>query len=225
VLGREKFDPVAGNRRLLELAVDAHGLTPEAVQAAAYEINREIERFLDQYNLEFSVQAFERLLYETLGVTFRVSVAEVEREFWRAAVTLTPTDGIGEVLDLLAAHGVKTAVLSNTAFFSPVVEEELARHGLRKWFSFVATSSDYGLRKPNPRVFRAVVGRMGLAPADVWFVGDKPEYDVRGAVESGLCAVWYNPEGKPGAGDYDYLEVKSWREFIERLRPLLAEKT
>lgn len=164
VLHQETFDPVAGNRRLLEFAIDTHGLKPEAVQSVADDISREIERFRDEYMVEFSVQSFQKLLYETLGVTFTIGPVEAELEFWRAAVSLTPTEGIFEVLDMLAANHIKTGVLSNTAFFSPVVEEELARHGLRKWFSFVATSADYGLRKPNPRVFRAVVGRMGLGP-------------------------------------------------------------
>lgn len=224
VLRQERFDPVAGNRRLLQFAASTHGLTAEAVQAVADDLSREIELFRDQYNVEFSVQAFQRLLYEALGVKFRINAAEAEREFWRAAVTLTPTEGISEVLDLLAAKHIKTGVLSNTAFFGTVLEEELARHGLGHRFSFVATSVDYGLRKPNPRVFKAVLGKMELAPADVWFVGDKLEYDIRGAISSGLCAVWYNPENRPRSGDYDCLEVKSWHEFMGILKPLLEGK-
>lgn len=221
VLHQEKFDPMAGNNRLLELAVETYGLTPEAVQAVADDLFREIEPFRDQHNFEFNEQSFQRLLYETLGVTFRISDAEAEKEFWRAAVTFAPTDGISEVLDMLAANHIKTAVLSNTVFSGPVLEEELARHRLAHRFSFVATSADYGLRKPNPRVFNAVLGRMGLAPVDVWFVGDKLEYDVRGAIDSGMCAVWYNPESQQRTGDYDCLEVKSWREFMELLGSLL----
>jgi len=224
VLHQETFDPVAGNRRLLEFVADAHGLTPEAVQDAADDISREIDRFRDEYMVEFSVQAFQKLLYETLSVKFTIGPAEAEREFWRAAVSLTPTEGIFEVLDMLAANRIQTGVLSNTAFSGAVLEEELARHNLAHRFAFVVTSADYGFRKPNPRIFKAAVNKMNLPPDRVWFVGDKPEYDIKGAVNAGLCAVWYNPENRPGAGDYDCLEVKSWREFMERLRPLLTEK-
>ncbi len=62
------------------------------------------------------VQSFQRLLYETLGISFNVSYSELEREFWQAAVTSTPTDGIFDVLDTLEKYRIKTGILSNSAW-------------------------------------------------------------------------------------------------------------
>jgi len=61
---------------------------------------------------------------------------------------------------------------------------------------------------------------MSLEPHDIWFVGDRLEYDIRGAIDYGLYPVWYNPEEKPGEIDGEYLEVRSWHEFREKVESL-----
>ena len=69
-------------------------------------------------------------------------------------------------------------------------------------------------------VFRIAVQKMGLQPADVWFVGDKLEYDVRGALDSGLFPVWYNWRGELSSLDGDYLEVKELAQVRGKIEQL-----
>lgn len=45
VLRQERFDPVAGNRRLLQFAASTHGLTAEAVQAVADDLSQRLSFF------------------------------------------------------------------------------------------------------------------------------------------------------------------------------------
>ncbi len=47
------------------------------------------------------------------------------------------------------------------------------------------TSSDYGARKPDPRVFAAVLERYGSAAVDAFFADDLPE-NIAGAEECGI---------------------------------------
>ena len=101
------------------------------------------------------------------------------------------------------------------------LEEELAKHNLVHRFSFLISSIDYVFRKPHRRLFQIAVKKMNLAPQDIWFVGDKLEYDIRGAIDYGLYPVWYNPEGKPGEIDDEYLEVRSWHEFREEIESVV----
>jgi putative hydrolase of the HAD superfamily len=220
VLRQVSFEPIVGNERLLQLAENASGLSPEDIQPVADELSTETLRLRDEHDIEFTIQSFQRLLYDGMGVSFSVGPLELEREFWHAAVTLSPADGIVEALDALDEHGIRTGILSNTPFTGSVLVEELEKHGLAHRFSFVIASADYGLRKPHPRIFQVAVRKMGLAPEDIWFVGDKPEYDIKGANDSGLCPVWYNPPGAPNTSGYECLEVRSWREFIEKIESL-----
>ena len=223
VLSLQSIDGVAGDRRLLELAENTAGLTAEDINLAAEELGRETVRLSDESMLQYTWQSFNRLLCETLGVTFRVSSAELEREFWNTALTFVPCEGIFGVLDALETSQVKTGILSNTSMTGPVLEEELAKHNLAHRFSFVISTADYGFRKPHGRIFQVAVRKMGLEPQDIWFVGDKLEYDVRGAIDAGLQPVWYNPQGKPNETDYECLEVRSWHEFAEKVKALRAD--
>ncbi len=220
VLHIESFDSLAGNRRLLELAQVNPGVTAEDVQKVADELNW-MNDARDESMIEYNCQNFQKLLYETLGVTFSISPAEMEREFWDAAIRYTPVTGIYELLDTLEISGIKTGILSNTIFSSSVLKNELAKHNLAYRFSFVITSGDYGVRKPHQHIFRLAVRKMGLKPGAIWVVGDKPDYDIKGALGAGLYPVWYNWRKESRKIDGDHLEIKNLAELkdvIERLR-------
>ena len=219
VLHLESLDTLAGNRRLLEFAEVNPGVTAEDVQAIVEEIGW-MNRAREESMIEFGCQSLQRLLYETLGVTFRVSYAEMEKEFWHTAVKYTPVAGIYELLDTLEANGIRTGILSNTIFCSSVLEEELARHNLAHRFSFVVTSADYCVRKPHRHIFRIAVRKMNLKPDDIWCVGDKLDYDIKGALDYGLYPVWYNWRNEEVTVEGDYLEIKDLYELRENIEQL-----
>lgn len=57
------------------------------------------------------------------------------------------------------------------------------------------TSSDYGARKPDPRVFAAVLERYGVAAADAFFADDLPE-NIAGAEQCGITGhLFMGPGG------------------------------
>ena len=222
VLHLAAFKSIAGNKKLLEFTEDALGLTPQDVQLAFDDLARESTPLQDESMLQLGIQSLQRLVYDNLGLTFTLGPLEMERLFWRTAIHFELTDGISEVLDTLEANRITKGILSNSGFTGTILEEELARHDLARRFSFVISTADYGFRKPHWRIFQIAARKMDLAPRDIWFVGDKLEYDIRGALDFGLCPVWYNPEGKPGTLDGDYLEVSSWHEFREKIDLLCA---
>lgn len=57
------------------------------------------------------------------------------------------------------------------------------------------TSSDYGARKPDPRVFAAVLERYGVSAVDAFFADDLPE-NIAGAEECGITGhLFTEPRG------------------------------
>jgi putative hydrolase of the HAD superfamily len=54
----------------------------------------------------------------------------------------------------------------------------------------VLISEELGIRKPDPVIFHAAAASLGLAPADVLYVGDHPEADVIGAAQAGMQTAW-----------------------------------
>ena len=220
ILHQEWISMVAGSERLLEFAENVPDLTAEEIQIVADEISQEVQQIRDGSMVEFGTQSFQRFLYEHLDISFSISFQEMEREFWNAAIAYSPSEGIFDLLDTLDKHQIKTGILSNSSFTGAVLEEELAKHNLAHRFSFLISSIDYGFRKPHKRLFQVAVRKMNLEPHDIWFIGDRLEYDVRGAIDYGLYPVWYNPDEKQGKIDGEYLEVRSWHEFREKVESL-----
>ena len=64
--------------------------------------------------------------------------------------------------------------------------------GLAKYFRAAVTARDFGVGKPDPRIFHAVAGALEVMPVDILHVGDDATLDVLGAVNSGMQAAWVN---------------------------------
>ncbi len=67
--------------------------------------------------------------------------------------------------------------------------------GIRSLFSVIVDSTQVGLAKPDPRIFRRAVDELGLPPAAATFVGDSLARDMKGAREVGMRHIWLAGEG------------------------------
>ncbi|GBD28707.1 (S)-2-haloacid dehalogenase [bacterium HR31] len=68
---------------------------------------------------------------------------------------------------------------------------------------FVGTTEEARIQKPNPRVYRWVLHRVGLDARDVLYCAG-PQFDVQGAMAAGMKAAWVNrPEGRLDTSEGD----------------------
>ena len=68
-------------------------------------------------------------------------------------------------------------------------EPEMRVLNLYDRFDLVVFSSDTRHQKPDPRIYTATLGRMGLAAPDVLFIGDNPENDITAPRRLGMQAL------------------------------------
>ena len=220
VLRLHTVDWIRANEAILKFAEKETGITPEELQDIANHINAEFEQVRIDSMIEQDVIGFYRLLFDTAGITLSISHEEAARTCWNTAYTFTPEEGIHDVLDILQKYKIRTGILSNGSFPGVLLEEELAKHNLLHRFSFIISSADYGVRKPHPRIYDIAARKMGLEPQEIWFVGDKPKFDIKGAITAGMHPIWYNPrDGKPDP-QYDCREINHWNEFIKLINSL-----
>jgi HAD superfamily hydrolase (TIGR01549 family) len=85
------------------------------------------------------------------------------------------------VLEELRAQGLKLGLVSNTG---RNLDEFVAHHRLD--VDAALGSRAFGRTKPHPTIFRAVLERLKVEPADSAMVGDSPEDDVDGARAAGI---------------------------------------
>jgi len=81
---------------------------------------------------------------------------------------------------------VRLALLTNNPFGAEVLE----RHGLHTNVFDSIAIADPAFRKPDVRAFAPMIESLGLAAADIAYVGDSVSADVEGARSAGLRAVW-----------------------------------
>ena len=99
--------------------------------------------------------------------------------------------GTIEALEQLAPR-YRLGVVSNA---NGTVRALMARLGLSRFFAAVVDSQEEGVQKPDPRLFRIGVERMGATPESTVYVGDIFTVDILGARGAGLSAVLIDPNG------------------------------
>ena len=167
-----------------------------------------------------------RLKYDLLGLTFDLPLSELEKLLWISTCPGEPMPGVQAMLAELRMRGVRTGVISNLGWSGEALADRLHRLLPEHTFEFVIASSDYGVRKPDPLIFRAALAKAGLSPENVWFCGDQIDADVLGAQAAGIFPVWYEetaiPNGfaRKNAGltiSGEHLHIHHWRELIDAL--------
>jgi putative hydrolase of the HAD superfamily len=66
------------------------------------------------------------------------------------------------------------------------------RCGLENMFLFAVFSQDYGVEKPDPRLFQIAVEKTKCSKQQLLHVGDSLENDIMGAINAGIKCVWIN---------------------------------
>ena len=81
--------------------------------------------------------------------------------------------------------------------------DKIERHDLARYFGAIVIEGEFGCGKPEERVYREVLRRLGIDPEGVWMVGDHLEWDVLAPQRLGLTGVWIDREGAGLPADTD----------------------
>lgn len=92
------------------------------------------------------------------------------------------------------------------------------RCGLDGMFRFVIFSQDYGIEKPDPRLFEMAVEKAECSKHKLLHVGDSLQNDIMGAMNAGITCVWLNRKRIKNNSNLtiDY-EISSLLELLEIL--------
>lgn len=113
--------------------------------------------------------------------------------------------GAREVLTALSDTGLRLGVISNTIQPGHFMDASLTRQGLIGFFPARIYSSEAGVPKPHPEIFRQALDALGVSPERAVHVGDRLGADVQGAQGAGLRAV--------------LIEVAQRREYSDHITP------
>ena len=106
--------------------------------------------------------------------------------FWLARNEVTLFDGARDVLEQLSKQ-YSLGVLSNG-------NADVDHIGIGQYFDFSVSIAEIGASKPNAKAFHQALKLANCTAPETIHIGDHPTYDVMGALNAGLHAIWYNPD-------------------------------
>ena len=127
------------------------------------------------------------------GIAVEIADAfSASRDSW-----LTPFPGAVETLERLQERGVRLALITNGA--AEPQWRKINRFRLARLFDSIVVEGEFGVGKPDPRVYHHAMDVLGVTATDTWVVGDNFGWEVEAPQALGIRAVWcdHRAEGIP----------------------------
>src|SRR6266478_8406408 len=126
--------------------------------------------------------------FETLGI----ADGALRQRLMDLYLTLETFPEVPGVLATLRRAGLKTAILSNGT--PAMLDAAVGRAGLAAMFDAILSVEEVGVFKPDPRVYRLAVDRLGCPAAAIAFQSSNA-WDAYAASAFGMQVVWCNRYG------------------------------
>ena len=185
------FERMAG-----EYAADGVTVTAAALEHAEAEVRLAVERpdFVRSHADPWL--AFMHDIARFAGVSDPPRAAFERLRAYHDATNLWECviDGTEAALATLAER-YRLGVVSNA---NGTVRKKLERVGLGRFFETVVDSAEEGIEKPDPRLFRIALERLGARAEETAYVGDIFKVDVVGARAARLFPILVDPRGVHG---------------------------
>src|SRR5205085_7030935 len=115
----------------------------------------------------------------TLGPEVAGEIVAIDHRAFTESITV-PASTM-QVLATLRSRGWVMGLVSNMCLRADLMQADLAAAGLDRFLSATVFSSEVGWRKPDLRIFRTALERLGVQPEETVFVGDRLRDDIAGA--------------------------------------------
>lgn len=99
--------------------------------------------------------------------------------------------GTKEMLERLSELGYALGLISDVAWGLPseFPLKDMHHYNIDVYFDDLVFSTDVGLRKPNPKIFKIALSNLNSRPEDAIFVGNSLQADIKGAKNVGMIGI------------------------------------
>ncbi len=145
---------------------------------------------LNEASREIVRQAFADAGIANLDLAHRIA----DQYRARRAATLAPYPGAIETLDAIRDRDIPMALLTNGEAANQ--RQSVEKFGLAAYFDCIVIEGEFGVGKPDERVFRHALQALSSSPETTWMIGDSLESDIAPALALGLHSVWVDADGQ-----------------------------
>lgn len=159
------------------------------------------------------------------GDTIKMTAQE-EADFLMKCNEMENMPHIPETLAAFEEIGIPMYVLSNSGFTAEALSVALEKLGIRKYFTRIWSSADFGKIKPCRDFFEMAIESVlsenpGEKRENIVFVGDTYGSDVKGAKGAGIDVIWINHKGEENRDDLSLRSISSTGELEGIVRAML----
>jgi putative hydrolase of the HAD superfamily len=156
----------------------------------------------------------------SLGVDAPDAAARIASDYRkRRLAEMRLYDGALDTLEHFRSRGVRMALITNGAAGSQ--RHSVERFGLAPYFDCVIIEGEFGIGKPDERVFHHALQSCGASPERAWMIGDNLEADIATPVRLGMHTFWVDEAGAglpDAAPAVPHRIVRHVRELIDNAR-------
>ena len=117
-------------------------------------------------------------------------IGETYRDIRDDRLALFP--GALDTLAALREAGVRLAMITNGA--AKPQRAKIERFELAGYFDCIIVEGEFGVGKPERRVYEHALESLGVAPDQAWCIGDNLEWDVAAPMALGVYGIWHDPQ-------------------------------
>ena len=146
-----------------------------------------------------------QLVCEKMGIPLRHAPI-MNDLYWNTYIaSMHPFPGIPELFAKIRGSGRKIGICTNmTADWQM---KKLSQLGLIDQCDFIVSSEEANAEKPARAIFDLCVEKAGCLASECLFIGDNPAYDIQGALDAGMNALWLaqNPDKRAKYPDLPFV--------------------
>ena len=130
-----------------------------------------------------------------LGMEDPTLAGEIRRTYEELRLEgIRPFPRAVEALTELRDRGVPMALLTNGDAAGQ--RHKIERFELAPYFRCIVIEGEFGVGKPDERVYRHALEQLGSEPARAWMVGDNLEWEIAAPQKLGIFSIWMDAAGK-----------------------------
>lgn len=107
---------------------------------------------------------------------------------------IQPMPGAIDALHHLRGQGIRLALITNGN--AEAQWRKIERFELAALFDCIVLEGEFGIGKPNERVYLHALEELNVKPEEAWMIGDNLEWDVSAPQRLGILGIWLDHAGQ-----------------------------
>ena len=168
-----------------------------------FEASRNGEMTMDEYHI-YRIQEAAK----DLGVCLTAEQAlSMQKEYKKNQQKLQMSNITISILELAKENDVKLGIITNGP--SEHQWAKIKALGVEKWIAKenIIVSGDYGINKPDVRIFEIMQEKLQLPNASLYYIGDSIENDIVEANNAGWKSIWINRYKQKSSKEVDIYKI------------------